>query len=166
MTQQPGLTAERARELFSYEPLTGELKWRVSKGQAVRPGTLVRSAHSEGYIKVSVEGTPYLAHRLAWAITMGVWPGDQIDHRNGVRSDNRLSNLREVSHSVNCQNQRKAARRSRTGVLGVSHSGQRFRSQIGMGGRQVYLGLFDTPQEAHEAYLVAKREIHAAGCTI
>jgi hypothetical protein len=77
---------------------------------------------------------------------------------HGVRSDNRLENLREVSQQVNCQNRRKA--HGVSGLLGAHPHQGRFSSSIRYGGKNHYLGIFDTAEEAHAAYLEAKRKHH------
>ncbi len=88
-----------------------------------------------------------------------------MDHLNGDASDNRLANLRDVPQEVNQQNQRRANADSKTGLLGASPRGPRFQAAITTQGDRRYLGLFDTAEEAHQAYLTAKRQLHA-GCTI
>lgn len=109
-----------------------------------------------------------MAHRLVWLHLYGEWPEHGIDHINGRRSDNTAANLRSVPQSENVQNQRKARRDNKsTGLLGVSRPSGRskYRAQIMAQGRNRYLGYFDTPEEAHAAYLAAKRQLHP-GCTI
>jgi hypothetical protein len=98
-------------------------------------------------------------------MTHGAWPDGCIDHINGQKADNRISNLRKVTHAVNMQNQHRAARTSKTGLLGVSPNKTRFVANINVDGRRVYLGSFATAHDAHSAYLSAKRELHA-GCVL
>ena len=97
----------------------------------------------------------------------GTWPENQIDHINGVRHDNRIDNLRDVLQSTNAQNQRKPSATNKCGFLGVNFHkcSNRWIAQIHVQGKKKHLGLFDTPKEAHEAYVTAKRELHE-GCTI
>ena len=105
------------------------------------------------------------AHRLVWMVVHGEFPGDMIDHINGNPTDNRIENLRVVTHSVNMQNRRTARSTNKTGLLGVSVSGSKFSAEIRIDGTQVCLGRFETAQMAHEAYVNAKRT-HHIGCTI
>jgi len=158
------LSAERARELFSYDPATGLLTWRVNKGRA-RAGSRAGTPNEEGYLRVEAEGSKYHVHRLAWLITTGSWPKGLIDHRNGVRSDNRWGNIREATRSTNAENQRQAKANSITGFLGVYPERGRFRAQIKALGTVRHLGYYRTPEEAHQAYLTAKRQLHS-GCMI
>lgn len=156
---------ERLRELLAYDPETGALTWRV-KRYRVSPGDVVRSRNTKGYVTVMVDQNGLLAHRVAWALTTGAWPNEQLDHINGDKTDNRLANLREVSNAENRQNRRTAQRDNKLSVLGVCRHAAapgRFMAQIKVSGVKHYLGLFDTPQLAHEAYLRAKRELHPCG---
>ncbi|WP_421883281.1 HNH endonuclease signature motif containing protein [Methylibium sp.] len=149
------LTAQRLRELLHYDPETGAIYKRV--------GHLT----THGYQRVYVDGRPYQLHRLAWMLVHGAWPTDHIDHLNGDRSDNRLSNLRDVPKVTNQQNERRARKNSRSGLLGASWSKamKRWTARIHHDGKHHFLGYFDTAEEAHSAYLSAKRK-HHAGCTL
>src|SRR5262245_14923519 len=83
-------SAERVRQLLKYSPETGELRWRVSRrGRGARLGRDAGAGHAKGYRRVSVDGRDYLVHRVIWLWMTGEWPAAQIDHRNGVRDDNR-----------------------------------------------------------------------------
>lgn len=95
------------------------------------------------------------AHRLAWFYAYGVWPQDQIDHRNGIRSDNRICNLREATNSLNKANERRRTDNT-SGFKGVHRrENGRWRARIGVGNRRLALGDFDTPEAAHTAYCQA-----------
>lgn len=162
---KPKLGAERARELFSYDPETGELRWRVARGSRTFPGDLAGTIRPDGYVQVRVDGVFHLGHRLVWLILTGNWPVQFIDHINGSRRDNRRTNLRDVSRKCNQENHRRARAGSSTGVMGVNPSRGRFKARITVGGVESFLGRYATPEEAHQAYLTAKRQLHA-GCTI
>ena len=152
--------AERARELLSYDPETGGFHWKVARGRAPA-GSLAGSEIPQGYRVIGIDGRLHFAHRLAWLITHRRWPVEHIDHINGVRSDNRLCNLREASCAENLQNQQHPARTSKTGVLGVSPCrGEKYLAQIRINGKQHRLGAFETIAEAAEVYRQAKREAH------
>jgi len=101
---------------------------------------------------------------MAWLYMTGSWPAAEIDHRNGNKSDNRWENLRDVQPVVNQQNKRRAQSNSKTGFLGVMVSGDgRFCARIRVNGRNKHLGSFRSPELAHAAYLMAKRELHEGG---
>jgi hypothetical protein len=121
-----------------------------------------------GYVSIGVDAKRYLAHRLAWLFVYGKWPDKHIDHIDGNTSNNRLNNLRDVSVVVNAQNRTRCnkQRRSGSGLLGAHrHFDGSWRARIRVNGKTVHIGLYKTPQEAHEAYLAYKR-IHHAGCTL
>ena len=143
------LTVERLRSLLDYDPETGEFS---------RNG----SPSGKGYTQHRVDGKRYLSHRLAWFYVFGEWPRQQIDHINGIKTDNRIGNLRDVSQGVNQQNRRNVLKTNKTGFLGVSRTGSRFKSTIEVGNVSIHLGQYRTPEEAAFAYSAAKRLLHTA----
>ena len=157
------MNCEQANELFVYDPETGELRNRVDRGYQAKAGTLAGCRKGEGYFYVKVRGKEYLIHRVAWLLTHGVWPAAQIDHVNGVRDDNRRANLREATKSENLCNRGSQVNNS-TGFKGVSwdKNSRKYRAQIMVRRKQIYLGLFDTPEEAHAAYQSAVYDFHGA----
>jgi hypothetical protein len=148
--------------LLTYDPETGDFWWRMKpyKGR-VKVGDLAGTSFTGGYWGVRINQVRYPAHRLAWFYMHGEWPNGDIDHINGDRLDNRIANLRDVSRSVNLQNQKRAKGHNRLGVLGVRKRGNRFAARI----NDTHLGYFDSADQAHAAYLLAKRELHE-GCTL
>lgn len=155
-----GLTAERLRELLSYDPATGEFLRLATPRNASKAGD-VAGCVVDGYRRISVDGRQYQGHRLAWLHAHGRWPADQIDHVNGIRDDNRLCNLREATNAENLQNLT-ARSNSRSGLLGVSWHARagKWMGQITHNRKLHYLGLFATAEEAHVAYLEAKAKLH------
>lgn len=157
------ISAERARELLCYDKDTGIFNWRVDRSN-IKAGTEIKCL-SNGYVQIQINSKGYRAHRLAWLYTYGEWPKLFIDHINGDRSDNRISNLRDVSAQINSQNVRAASRGSEAGLLGVTANKKRWSAGVIVDRKRIHLGTYDTPEQAHEAYLVAKRRLHE-GCTI
>lgn len=157
----PELTAERARELLDYDPETGVFTRRLQR-MKFSEGSVAGSLTSLGYIDIGVDRRSYKAHRIAWLITHGSWPVSELDHINGDKTDNRLVNLREATRSLNNQNTRVARRNNGTGMLGVHWDKKlkKFRAKISIDGKAIYLGRFQTAEEAYQAYLVAKRQLH------
>lgn len=163
-SKELALPPERASELFSYAPDTGVLTWKKEvKCGATRvapAGTVAGCLDGEGYLVARTGRTGYRIHRLAWMLYYGEWPKGAIDHIDGDRANNRIANLRVATNSENAQNQRKAMKHNKLGILGVSRVGGKYRTKVHLNGRDYYLGVFDTPEEAHEAYVKAKRELH------
>lgn len=127
-------------------------------------GTIGKS----GYLNANFNGKRHSVHRLAWVYYYGEPPVGVIDHINGIKTDNRIVNLRDVSQSHNCQNRKVAATNNlSSGLLGVTWSKKscKWQAQIGINGKLKYLGLFVDKYLAHEAYLSEKRK-HHKGCTI
>ncbi|HMW19238.1 MAG TPA: HNH endonuclease signature motif containing protein [Accumulibacter sp.] len=169
MRSKDWLTVEEARSRLNYDPATGRLTWKKLRN-TLRIGEEAKSLDVAGYVQVNISGTMVKGHRLAWLLHYGDWPDGDIDHINGVRNDNRISNLRCVSPKVNCQNQRVGSRPSVTGLIGVhlqdrGRPNKRYRAKIYVDGRQIHLGGYATPEEAHAAYVLAKRK-HHEGCTL
>lgn len=133
---RPNIQHARLKELLHYDPETGNLTWLVARSGAGKVGSIAGSQHIAGYRAVYLEYKAYLAHRLAWFYVFQSWPTGQIDHINGVRSDNRLSNLRDVDAFVNQQNRRSATRGNLSGFLGVTWSpvDRKFRANISANG--------------------------------
>ena len=133
------ITAALLRELFHYDPDTGVFTRlvRTSNNCKLGPSGMLTK---RGSVAVSVCGKKRAAHRLAWLYMTGEWPADEIDHIDG-----------------------RARRGNKSGFLGVSrHQGQ-WQARIHMGGKVKRLGLFKTPEEAHLAYVAAKRQLHPFG---
>ncbi len=161
------LTAARLKELVSYNADTGVFVW-LSDGPKHKAGQRVGKADpSHGYWRITIDGELHYLHRLAWLYVYGVHPSGYIDHKNGDESDNRIDNLRDCSQTINMQNLRQPTRLSTSGLLGATlrHDTKRWTARIRANGKYMSLGCFDCAEDAHNAYIKAKRELHP-GCTI
>ncbi|RWK12183.1 HNH endonuclease [Mesorhizobium sp.] len=142
----PALTAERARELLLYDPETGALTWRVARG--CQRGALAGTRTAEGYTQVEIDYRLYRAHRVIWLMQTGKWPKHLLDHRNGMRADNRWNNLREATPAQNARN-RRPSQRNNSGRIGVTKTATgRWQAFIGVDLKNVVLGTFETFDEA------------------
>ena len=160
------LTADRLKQMLSYDPETGVFTWLIRPSKAVKAGTI--AGHVDkliGYNTIGIKGKIYKAHRLAWLYVYGEWPTALIDHINGQKADNRIANLRIVLADGNSQNVRKPNRRNKSGFMGVIFFQNKWRATMSYKGKTKFLGDYATPEEAHQVYLEAKRKYHAA-CTI
>ena len=165
MKSNPPCTIEHLRKSLRYNPHTGTFTWIWHHHRKDLVGSIAGSAQSAGYWSIAIYNRKQLAHRLAWFYVTGVWPTQHIDHKNGVKTDNRIENLRKVTRAENLQNIRRATKANKIGFLGVCAHQGKWLMQIMANGKRIRKSGFDTPEEAHQAYLKAKREHHAA-CTI
>lgn len=149
------LTAKQLCEFLTYDPGTGIFRWRVARNNRIKAESVAGSLHrGTGYHEIHINGRTYLAHRLAWLYMTGDWPPHDIDHRNLVKDDNRWSNLREATQSLNNAN-RRVMGNSKTGVKGVTKIRSRYRAQITINGERIYLGYYKTVAEAAAIYAEA-----------
>lgn len=146
------LTAERLREVLSYDPESGIFRWKKSR-RNVNTGKVAGTPCSGGYISIGVDQKYYKAHRLAWLYVHGVWPAELIDHINGDTSNNRISNLREATFSQNLVN-RGPNTKNKTGFKGVFHNKDtgRFIACAAVNKKQKTIGSYATAEEASAAY--------------
>ena len=160
------ISVEKLKEFLSYNPETGVFVWIKSPVNHTKIGDTAGSPTVQKYNQIMIGGIGYKAHRLAWLYMTDKMPDDMIDHINGDRTDNRFCNLREATRRQNQQNQTKPQKGNKSGYLGVaSHKSGKYEAKISINGKIKYLGLFVTPEEAHQVYLNAKREMHPF-CTI
>lgn len=163
------------RQVLAYNPETGALTWlprsvdmfpegrdgaerNAAKWNARFAGKRAGSLQAKGYIVIMLEGRPWLAHRLIWALVTGAWPspGEQVDHINHDRADNRWRNLRLVDAQGNARNKGP----TNSAHIGVSwHLGTgKWQARIGVDGGSVHLGLFDRLSDAQAARARAERQ--------
>lgn len=152
------LTQERLKELLWYDPIAGIFVWKVDKRgfvsrSGVSAGEIAGQVTGNGYRYIGIDGDKYKASRLAWLYMTGKWPSADIDHKNKVKTDDRFANLRSASRQENMANRRGW---SKSGFKGVrEHKPGRFSALITVNGKQKHLGVFDTPENAHKAYVNA-----------
>lgn len=152
------LSATRLRELLLYDPETGEFTWRVTRS-TVRAGDRAGSDGGKGYWIIQVDGRLYGRNRLAFLYMTGEWPANLADHINGVSLDDRWANLRSATQSQNLANSRRPITNT-SGFKGVSsyRRTRRWQARIKVNGKDKYLGLFASAEEAHRSYLKAAQE--------
>ena len=152
---------DKLRELLTYEPETGDIRWRVKKGTKGRPGKLAGSTHKDHdtyYLRVMIDYKGYCGHHIAFALYYGRWP-DRVDHEDHNGLNNRISNLREATASQN-QHNRGAQRNNKLGVKGVHVQRGAYVAQIYLYNKHIYLGRYKTIEAASRAYQEAAIKLH------
>lgn len=147
------------REILEYQPDTGLFFWKKAPSGRVS-GQKVGGKDRQGYIRIRIDNIKYAAHRLAWMYVYGSFPNNFIDHINGIKDDNRICNLRDVTRSENMQNINKPQGKNiYLGVYSVNKN-KKYRAKIEIDGRQIHLGYFPTQENARSAYIEAKKVHH------
>lgn len=151
------LSLERLRSTLDYNRKTGVFTYKIARGSK-KKGVIAGTTSKGGYREIGIDGKKYRAHRLAWFYVTGNWPVMLIDHRDCDPSNNAFDNLREANYRQSSGN-RRAMKKGTSGFKGATfHSGVgKYQSQLKYAGKNHYLGLFETPEEANAAY-AAKAE--------
>ncbi len=157
------LTVEKLKRLLSYNKESGVFVWNITITSKAVAGSQAGTIRN-GYVVITIDGEKHRAHRLAWLYVYGEWPKSILDHKNRIKTDNRIDNLRESTFSANGQNQIKPQSHNKVGLIGVSRHSRhkKFVAQININGEKTYLGIFKTAEEAHQIYLEAKKKHHEA----
>lgn len=164
------MTADYLHQCLSYDSLSGAFSWKVrplahfkdARAQKIwntkYSGKQAGAVMPIGYVIIRIHKQCYYAHRLAWLYVYGQWP-KEIDHINGITADNRIENLRSVSHAENGKNVKKPSH-NLTGVIGVCvpNDGGRIQARIQVNGKDIKLGRFDSIEEAKMARLRASKK--------
>lgn len=149
------------KSLIAYDPESGLFSNLIERSSNSKARRVLGTKSKNGYLVIRVQGRLFYAHRLAWIFFECEKPKGLIDHINGIKTDNRIRNLRVTNKSVNGQNVRKARSTNRSGFLGVSTRGpETYTAEIWRLGKRMYLGTFSCPVAAHRAYVSAKRKLH------
>jgi hypothetical protein len=152
---------EKLRERFFYDPLTGDFAWR-SPPHNCKKGAVTGRTIGNGSREVRFKDSYRSAHRLAWLYMYGQWPDGNLDHINGNRADNRISNLRIATWSQNGANKGRQTN-NKSGFKGVCRTRRGgWQAQIKKDGKVLFLGVHKTPEEAHAAYCKAATKLHGA----
>ncbi|MGL4830853.1 MAG: HNH endonuclease [Vibrio sp.] len=144
-------------ELLNYNPESGLVYWSSDRNNKTKAGDLAGGLCDKGYVKVKVNGNTYGAHVIGWFLHYGVMPTGDIDHINGVRSDNRICNLRDVSSCENMKNKR-LYKSNKSGVSGVRFvkSRNEWVATIGVNGKKKTIGYSKSFEEAKKLRLEAE----------
>jgi len=159
--KERALSHARLLEVLGYDPETGLFFWKKRISIRITVGAIAGSDTGKGYIEIGIDGHNYFAHRLAWFYEKGEWPKGQVDHKDTIRTNNRIKNLRDATHGQNVNNSGVRANNT-SGYKGVSFAKnlKKWHSRIMSEGQLYLLGYFDTPEEAYEAYCRKAKELH------
>lgn len=149
------ISIERLRFLFSYDSETGNLIRNVAKPPNTKAGDIAGHMSDQGYFLVNVDGLLIRVHRVIWAINKGKWPDNNLDHIDGIRTHNKMENLREVMQAENMQNSF-VRRNSRTGIKGVRlrEDTGKYHAYIQINKKMIDLGCYVSIEDA----IVARKD--------
>ncbi len=154
MSTRHPISHQRLTDCLAYDPASGAFAWKKKTCRRIMIGDVAGTINGRGYIAIRIDGTIYLAHRLAWFYMTGAWPANDVDHRDTVRTNNQWANLREATQAQNLRNSRQHSdsKSPFKGVTRANQPGEAWCARIWVGGRMVNLGTFATPEDASAAY--------------
>ena len=155
LSRQTNLTQEIIKKWFTFDVSLGRMVW--SRGR--KKGTVAGCINSRGYRAIAVFNRIYLEHRLVWLYHFGEWPAELLDHKDGDKLNNQISNLRAASFIQNGQNS-KGRQNTRSGIKGVSwfNETKKWRARIVINGQERSLGYFYDKEDAQSAYAAGAKK--------
>lgn len=173
ISKESMISHQYVKECINYNPNTGIVTWKVrpschfknSRSQKIwnsrfsgkNTGTpLSRNKTGITHLVFGLNSKVFFLHRVIWLLVYGAWPENQIDHCYGDGTNNKLSNLRDVSPSQNNKNQPRHSNNT-SGITGVRQSHSKWCAEIGTNGKNIYLGTFNTIFDAACARKSAER---------
>ncbi len=149
-------------ELFIYDEQRGSLLWKVKQSNRVLAGSTAGSVDQDGYVIIKIKGKRYRRSRLVWILFNDVISDKklEVDHKNRIRYDDRIDNLRLVSKKLNQEN-RKVNCNNLSGIKGVYFNKQnkKWVAKITHNSIHYHLGSFNTMQEAINARVIKEQEL-------
>lgn len=142
---------EKLKQLLHYCPDTGKFSWLVDRRPGIKAGDEAGTLRDGGYIRIQLDGERRYAAHWAWLYMTGELPVDEVDHIDRNRSNNAWFNLRAATKSQNCANRTTRGSECK-GLRGVGKRGKKFVSMIRVNGETRYLGIYETPEQAHAVY--------------
>lgn len=151
------MTQEELKEIVNYDPTTGVFTVKKAWCRSSPIGHVLGTINTGGYRQIRIKRKSWYGHQLAWLYVYGYVP-KMLDHVNQDRKDNRIANLRETTKSLNGIN-RKLNSNNTSGYPGAFRFRNKWLASIKKDNIQRHLGYYDTPEEAHAAYLKAREEL-------
>ncbi len=152
------MTQDKLKEILNYDEETGIFKWKISNQSSIKVGDIAGHLSKKvGYTIIGIDNEVYPAHRLAWLYVCGQLPKNEIDHINHIKDDNRICNLREVTHTENSRNQ-KMRKDNKSGATGVYwyEPLKKWQASIRVNNILIHLGYFKNIKDAVKARNKAK----------
>lgn len=160
--KESGEALQALKSSFSYDPETG-LFTCINPLARRHFGKVAGTKRKDGYVRLGVKIDEklkmFLAHRVAWVFHFGVWPSHFIDHKDKIKDNNRIDNLRDVKKSVNVYNYSRG-KKNQTGFRGVFIDRRRETVKYNAAYGKKHLGTFNTPEEASACYQAYVKTIH------
>jgi hypothetical protein len=137
------------KEMLDYNKDTGIFTWKIDRSSLAKKGIKAGSISSDNYVLLTLFNKQYKAHRIAWLFVNGSMPTNHIDHINGNKQDNRIDNLRLVTHSENSKNL-SIDKRNKSGKTGVCWHvlSKKWIASISIDKKLKHLGYFDNIEDA------------------
>jgi len=158
------LTQEHVKQLFNYDPDSGEFTRKVNHKNGLKAGEVAgcKIGVREIYLSIRINRKLYLCHRLDWLYVYGNFPFGVIDHINGDGLDNRIANLRDITNEQNIQATLRIPVHNTSGFKGVYLDKKRHKwvAGISIKNKRIVIGSYATAEAASLAYLAAKKEVH------
>jgi hypothetical protein len=161
MKGQIMITQSELKELLHYDPNTGIFTWKVDKAKNVKKGNIAGRKKINSYIQIQINKKLYFAHRLAWLYVHGEMPENYIDHVNGIKSDNKILNLRKATPQEN-QFNRKLNKKSTSGIKGITwhKTNKRWNAVLNVNNKNIHLGSFINLNIAKQVISNARNKYH------
>ena len=155
------ITRDRLNELLTYDPVLDVWTWIKSRGRMAKAGSRAGTISTLGYVIIRINARDYCAHRLVWFWYHHEWPRGNIDHIDGNRRNNVLTNLRVAEYCQNSWNRGKS-KVNTSGFKGVffHKATGKWQASIRARGKQYHLKLYLTPEAAHRIYVEAAKRLH------
>lgn len=156
---------EYLNQRLSFDETKGRFWWKYSElmprpwNRKMAGKEAFTTQHSKGYLIGGIDNKKYYAHDVAWAMAKGEWYYDDIDHINGIKTDNSISNLRATDRSGNMRNQ-KLRKDNSSGIVGVvwNKNLNKWSAQIQIKNKNIHLGVYASIDGAAKARKLAEKK--------
>ena len=148
------------KKCLHYYPKSGNIRWQITRGSKAPKGSIAGTLRSDGYRVIKFYGKYFYAHRIAWLLYYGKWHRLELDHRDGVGSNNKIKNLRLATRSQNEDN-KKLSYKNKTGYKGVFEKRKGvFQAILGHNKKYIYLGYYSTAKLAAHAIDIEVKKLN------